>query len=68
MIFYINKNTNKKLGMCKNWLGRVRNTKSLNLCYCKGRVLIWYDLKQDGIVVWSRWGNRNRITKISAKL
>jgi len=36
MIFYINKNTNKKLGMCTNWLRRVRNTKSLNLCYCKG--------------------------------
>jgi len=34
MIIYTNKNTNKKLGKWKNWMGRVRAAKALNRCYC----------------------------------
>ena len=58
MIIYTNKNTNKKRGKLKNRMGRVRNTKSLNLSYGTGLVLYFWTIWDRIEKLWGGGGGR----------
>ena len=51
MIFYTNKNTNKKCGKCKNWMEHLGNTKLSKTSVYKGFLLdcgiIWNSMKYE---------------------